>query len=168
MAVYRNSDLWEAPFATRENIRWASDRWPAAPFVRGVHAPSVPVRMLATVEVFEGWKCSDCPTELCEDNHKTLRELHVELLAPCTTFERDYPYLWWVWSLAPKRRALYEDAAGLPFVKLGRLWQLAYPLHAIRGLAGAQGAPDNDFTKLPPNGYFVVFDHESGAQAHLL
>jgi hypothetical protein len=76
-----------------------------------------------------------------------------------------YDYIWWVLN-KPHIRAIHEDADNLSFVRLERLWQLAYPLGTVGGLAGAMGA--SDYENLPPRSYFVLFENQKSALAHSL
>lgn len=144
----------------------------AAPWVKGVSAPVQPTRMLSNVTVFDGWRCTSV-AQFADQviSHKpslTLRELQQILLDSLSKGEIEYPYVWWVYARTSRTRAIHEDAEGRPFVKLGTKWQLAYPLDAVAGLAGAQGTPDFDSENLPATGYFVLWENEDAARKHSL
>lgn len=163
----QENPLINPPFATLETLRRASNRWAAIPYMQGVGSPSIPTRMLSMENIYEGWTLSPVHAfakQLAVENPSlTLRGLQEQVLSKGMGENIEHPFVWWVFNRAPKRRAIYEDAAGLHFVKLGAIWQLAYPLHAIRGLAGN---PEGQYEDVPSNGYFVVWDNERIARKH--
>ena len=150
--------------------RVASKYKRAAPWVLGGAAPSQPTRMLSNVIVFDGWTCPPLVAfarNAVESNPAlTLRELQAAVLREVDNGIFDYPYVWWVHEQTNCTRAIHEDSEGMPFVKLGKKWQLAYPIDAIAGLVGAQGVLD--YEKVPRSGYFIVLENEEIARAHTL
>jgi len=163
----KENPLLTPPFATAKTLRRASDRWLAAPFIHGVGSPSVPARMLSMENIYEGWALTtvhQVAKQLIPRNSVlTLRDLQEQIISMGMKEKIDHPYVWWVLNRAPKRRVIYEDAAGLCFVKLGAIWQLAYPLHVIRGLTGN---PEGPYEDVPSNGYFVIWENEHIAKKH--
>lgn len=152
--------------------RVASKFKTAAPWVMGLNSPIQPTRMLSNVTVFDGWTCGSVAQYakkiISEQPSLTLRELQNILLGSLERGDIDYPYIWWVYARTSRIRAIHEDAEGRPFIKLGTKWQLAYPIDAVAGLAGAQGSPDFDSENLPRTGYFVVWENEDAARQHRL
>lgn len=152
--------------------RVASRFKPASPWVMGLTAPTQPTRMLSNVTVYDGWMCGSvvqfARQIISKQPSLTLRELQNILLESLRKGEVAYPYVWWVYARNSRTRAIHEDAEGRPFVKLGTKWQLAYPIDAVAGLAGAQGAPDLDSENLPHTGYFILWENEDAAKQHRL
>ena len=166
----RTNPLFEPPFPNELDVRRASSNHLAEPYVHGRRSPSVPCRMLEKVDVFDCWTCPPilriAKTLVPPGSEVTLRELQQSIYDRGRLGKADYPYVWWLpVNARPKARALYEDASGLAFVKLNSVWQLAYPLHIIRGLVGAQHGDSFESVK-GLQGYFVVWEHEKDALSH--
>jgi hypothetical protein len=144
--------------------RIASAHRKAAPWVLGRAGPRQPVRMSSNMTVYGGYanpKGLAFAKEVVEANPSiTLRELQ-EIIH--NDSESSYDYIWWMVNKAHVR-AIHEDADGLSFVRLEKLWQLAYPLSAVGGLAGAQSW--GNYENLPPNSYFVLYENEKKAFSH--
>lgn len=124
--------------------------------------------MLSNVTVFDGWSNPSLARIsqkiVCDRPTISLRELQQILLEMTETGEIGYPYVWWVNPTKAWKRALHEDANGLPFVKVHSKWHLAYPLDKVGGLAGAQYA--DGYEDIPLAGYFILWDNEDCARKH--
>ena len=141
----------------------------AEPWLNGVEAPTMPATMLSNVTVFESWlnthNLNLAKELLSQQSGLTLRELLVEMLLQINAGHAEYPYIWWVWPHSSKVRAIHEDSNGLTFVKLEKKWKMAYSIQAMGALAGAQGT--SDYEELPRNAYFVSWENEEIARAHM-
>jgi hypothetical protein len=150
--------------------RIASKYKVAAPWVLGVAVPTQPTRMLSNVTVFDGWNCTTTAAFARKivgtTPGLTLRDLQAAVLRGVEGGLLDNPYIWWVYEPKSRTRAIHEDAEGRSFIKLGKKWQLAYPLDAIAGLCGAQGC--SEYENVPRSGYFIIWENEEIARSHSL
>ena len=137
----------------------------ARPWVEGRESPSHPVKMLSVRDVYSGWS-NPAGVKLAKkfletDPNLTMRELAELMLRS----KSDYPYIWWCYGAnAPVKRAIYEDAEGLNFVKLNNKWQMAYSTLSSGILVGCQSG--KNYEDLPPNAYFVLWENEGVAREH--
>lgn len=150
-------------------LRSGSDYKIAAPWIFGRSGPSMPVRMMSNVQVFQSWRNPNnmkLAEELVSSNASlTLRGLVNEMLVLMEKEKVVYPYTWWVYPFSPVTRTVYEDSDGISFVKLAHKWQMAFPVQAVGVLAGAQGCLD--YENVPVNAYFVSWENEAQARKHI-
>ncbi|MAY15202.1 MULTISPECIES: hypothetical protein [Thalassolituus] len=141
----------------------------AAPWVNGVASPALPTTMLSNVTVYESWlnphNMGIAKNLIAHKKDLTVRELLYEMCYQMKEGNTEYPYVWWVWPHTSKTRAIHEDSNGVTFVKLGNKWQMAFSIQAMGALAGAQGA--SSYEELPRNAYFVSWENEETARAHM-
>ena len=150
-------------------LRNASGRKRAYPWIKVTGAPVKPATPLSNVAIYDGWvnphnkKIAVAAVEA--SSSMTLRDLQHEMFAKMKENETPYPYIWWVCCISRVReRLLYEDAEGVNYVKLENTWRPAYPLLTAGCLAGAQCS--DDYESVPLNGYFIVWDDEDVARQH--
>lgn len=151
-------------------LRKGTNNKKAAPWVNGVASPALPTTMLSSVTVYDSWliphNMGIAKNIIAQKNGLTIRELLYEMLHQMKAGNIDYPYVWWVWPHSSKTRAIHQDSNGVTFVKLGKKWQMAFSIQAMGALAGAQGA--SNYEELPNNAYFVSWENEEMARAHML
>ena len=140
----------------------------ARPWIQERYHPAQPLKMLSKRVVYDGWANSSnvkfCRSILDDTEGLTMRELFEEVIRACETEKINYFYTWWIYPNKSWERAIYEDANGITFVKLSKLWQLAYPVSVLGSLVGSQG--HEGLESFPRNSYFVVYDNESDAIDH--
>jgi len=135
----------------------------ALPWINGVSAPAMPTRMLSNVVVFESWQ-NPHNMEIAKgivkiNKNMSLRELVSEMLNTS-----EIPYIWWIYPVSSKIRAIHEDSNGITFIKLNNKWQMVYSSKMVGALVGAQGGLDAE--SFPPNSYFVSWENEELARSH--
>lgn len=151
-------------------LRKGTNNKKAAPWVNGLVSPALPTTMLSSVTVYESW-LNQCNMGIAKDiialkKELTVRELVYEMLYQMKAGNIDYPYIWWVWPHSSKTRVIHQDSNGVTFVKLGNKWQMAFSIQSMGVLVGAQGAAN--YEELPKNAYFVSWENEEMARAHML
>lgn len=141
----------------------------AAPWVNGLASPALPTKMLSNVTIYESWlnphNMKLARNLITQRKRLTVRELLYEMLYQVKAGNTDSPYVWWVWTSSSKTRAIHQDSNGVTFVKLGNKWQLAFSIQAMGALAGAQGTSSPE--ELPRDAYFVSWENEEMARAHM-
>ncbi|WP_027873401.1 hypothetical protein [Spongiibacter marinus] len=141
----------------------------AAPWINGVATPALPTKMLTNVTVFESWlnphNFELAKSIVSENEELTVRELLYEMLFKIKSGKTTMPYVWWVWPHSSKTRAIHQDSNDMTFVKLGSKWQMAFSIQSMGALAGSQGSMN--YEELPRNAYFVSWENEKIARAHM-
>lgn len=135
----------------------------AISWVTGVSMPTMPIRMLSNVTVYESWQnprnIKHAKELLNRNGSLTFRELIEEMLK--TT---DSSYIWWLYPVSTIVRAVHEDAKGFTFVKMNNKWQMVYSIKMVGSLVGAQGVESCE--GLPLNSYFISWENEEEARPH--
>ncbi|WP_159820278.1 hypothetical protein [Colwellia sp. 20A7] len=160
-----NWKSYASTFLNDKNIklRVGSKFKTAFPWINGVVTPAMPTRMLSNVVVFESWQNPHnmrIAKEIVKSNKKiTLRELVSEML-----ITSEIPYIWWLYPVSTKVRAIHEDANGITFIKLNNKWQMVFSSKMVGALVGAQGGLNTE--SFPPNSYFISWENEELARNH--
>lgn len=139
----------------------------AAPWVNGLPGPAMPTQMMSNVDVFDSWQNPQSMAQakkIVGTSSITVKALVEELIKLVTIGKITYPYLWWLWPYSSNKRAIYQDANGITFVKLNNKWHLAYPVRSLGALVGSQGS---NYEDLPLNAYFVSWENENIARQHI-